>query len=465
VTEPYTDPDCALDVLPSPAVLDLENARSALSGLEPSGTVVLLLSGAADRGWAARAAVALSSAWAAEGRRIVLADLHLETPMLTEAAEGPGLEGITDVFLYGASLSRIASAVQNGAFYMIRAGTYAPDPGEIYRHPRWKKLVAGFRDTQATLVLFAPAESPDLAELSAWTSETVLLGSAASRETVEIVQARGMKVLGVLRPDPEDLAALEREEAERADAAGIAGLETIELPPPARRRRPERHGPNLVLIALVILVLLGAAFYLVATLRPELLPPELRPGTAGGVDRGGAVAREGDPLPYSVHVKAFNTLNAAREELLSERLLFDSTLFFISPEEIQGTLFYRILAGMSSDTLDATLLRDRLIEVGVIDPQGAVGTWSLVQFTPLSFNLGEYPNRDAAVLKADSLLDRQVPTYVAAVPYSDGSRRWQLYGGAFRDSVHAEAMGEMLLAAGIPADLTVRTGSGVTITE
>src|SRR5688572_12261802 len=151
-----------------PSRLSSENAD-----LHPEGTVVLLLTGGEDRRWAADAAVELSAEWAAGGRRIVLADLHLETPLLHVELEVSNLEGVVDIFLYGASLSRIAQPVRDGSFFFIPAGTYAPDIAEIYRHPRWKKLVAGFRDTGATLLLFAPVEAADLQALSSWSSDVI----------------------------------------------------------------------------------------------------------------------------------------------------------------------------------------------------------------------------------------------------------------------------------------------------
>jgi hypothetical protein len=51
-----------------------------------------------------------------------------------------------------------------------------------------------------------------------------------------------------------------------------------------------------------------------------------------------------------------------------------------------------------------------------------------------------------------------IPVYTAVVPYSDSTQRWQLYGGAYRDSASAAQMGEILENSGIPARLTTRVG-------
>ena len=74
------------------------------------GAVVLLLVGEVDRWWAAETAIELSSAWAKDGRRVVLADLFLENPVVHEVAGAENLEGMVDVFLYGAETGVRASS-------------------------------------------------------------------------------------------------------------------------------------------------------------------------------------------------------------------------------------------------------------------------------------------------------------------------------------------------------------------
>ena len=476
---------------PSKATLDS-------AGLRPEGTVLVLLASDADRRWAADVAIDLSDRWAADGRRIVLADLHLENPVLHLGLDVSNLEGVVDIFLYGASLSRIAKPVRNGSFYLIPAGTYAPDIDEIYRHPRWKKLVAGFRDTDATLILFAPADSADLEALARWSSEAIILG----RRTADVLRPRldalSMRVLTVIdreeTADEASVAALPPATAAATAAAGrIAEPEApaparpparppvtqvhrppesdLELPPPPVRRRRPRRTTSIFLWALFVLILLGTAGYLVAMLRPDLLQRFV----AGNDEQVTAVVeapppapaptRMGELLPYSVQVRAFPSLNAAREELASDQERLDSVPFFISPEEIQGVVYYRILSGLATDTASAIRLRDRLVEIGAIDEEDAAGTWSLIQFTPLAFDLGEYPTPAAAAVRADSLIELEIPTYPTTVEYSDGSRRWQLYAGAYPDSASALRMREILTTAGVDAPLAARTGMPAALPE
>jgi hypothetical protein len=214
-------------------------------------------------------------------------------------------------------------------------------------------------------------------------------------------------------------------------------------------------------LALVVLAAIG---YVVATLRPDLLPGNLRPTPVQETPSPTAEApvpepsRMGEILPYSVLVRAFTSLEAAQEEAVMEQQRLGSVPVFISPEEIQGIVYYKILAGLSTDTLAATRLRERLVEAGTIEPEDATASWSLLQFAPLAFDLGEFASEEEATAWADSLLTREIPAYPVAVPYSDGSQRWQLFGGAYRDSASASSMRQMVQAAGLNPHLTARTG-------
>jgi hypothetical protein len=240
----------------------------------------------------------------------------------------------------------------------------------------------------------------------------------------------------------------------------------LELPPPPVRRRPGSNRTMLVLWILFAVVLLGTVWFLVASLRSDRAPnAEPLDGAAGVAVEGSLPTRSGELLPYSIQVTAFQTMQAARAELSTRSPSPENTPFFISPEEIQGVLYYRILAGMATDTTAAKLLRDRLLATDQIDADDAAGTWSLLQFTPLAFDLGEYPDEKAARERSDSLLVLQIPSYVAVVPYSDGSRRWQVYGGAFRDNASAGGMRAMLEPTGVPVRLMARTGIPAALPE
>jgi hypothetical protein len=479
MSDPSSRVPGAADALPQPTVYDPSadlTVPSSLAGMEPVGTVVLLLTGRAQRRWAAQAAVELSTAWAQGGTRIVLADLQLEDPVLHERIGSENLEGVVDIFLYGASLARIARPVRGRGFFLIPAGTYTPDPGAIYRHSRWPKLVAGFRDADASLLLFAPAQGTDLDALAEWVTEVVLLGEPPSAAALEPLTRRGIPVRALVvgpstAPPPPDPPGRTGEATGPAAVAApppapAAELE-LELPPPPVRERPPHRGALGFLWLLLLVGLLAAAGFAASRYRPDLFPWASPRQAPAGEDtlalapaaRPGEPTPAGQPLLYSVQVKSFTSLTAARDQAELDRFRLRGAPFYVVPEEIQGILYYRILAGLAPDTAAATRLRDRLVQVGIVDPEDAAGTWSLIQYTPLAFDLGAYPSAAEAGAVGDSLFEASIPSYVVEVPYSDGSLRWHLYGGAYRDSVSAERLRQALAAAGARARLVARTGA------
>lgn len=456
-------------ILPPPTIYDPADDQGTPAGTDPTGTVVLLLVGEADRRWAASSAIELSAAWASVGRRVVLADLHLENPVLHEVTGDENLEGVVDVFLYGASISRSAHPVRGRGFYLIPAGTYTDDPGEVHRHPRWAKIVAGFRDAGATLVLFAPAEGADLQALAPWIGEVLVLGRLRDRSALA---AAGLVVRTHI-VEPEEPSRSAPEES-RVPAPPVT-------PPPLREAEPELHLPpppvrtragsrpiGFALWLLLGVVVLAAAGYVVGRVRPDLIPWPTGLGARASADStlsmmepiGAAPAapqRAGEPLPYSVQVIAFQSLPAALQRLTADREKASSELF-ISPETIDGMVYYKILAGALPDTAAARRLKESLVSDGLVDEEDAAGSFALIQSTPLAFELSEYDSETGARAAADSLLQRNIPAYPIAVPYSDSTRRWQLYAGAYRDSTSAAPMRALLTSAGLDPRLVPRSG-------
>jgi hypothetical protein len=169
---PPTFFDPAFERLPGAAAFDAGHP----------GPVLILFDPRADRAWVADAAIALATGWNAGGRRTVLADLSIEDPVLHERVGVPNLDGVVDLFLYGASLARSARPVPGRGFLLITAGTYTPEPEAIFRHPRWGKIVDGFREAQASLLLFVPLDAPGLPALGQWSNEVILLGDREDGE-------------------------------------------------------------------------------------------------------------------------------------------------------------------------------------------------------------------------------------------------------------------------------------------
>jgi hypothetical protein len=480
--------------LPPATIYDPAEDHETPFGSDPTGTVVLLLVGQVDRWWAAETAIELSSAWAGNGRRVVLADLFLESPVLHEVAGIENLEGMVDVFLYGASISRSARPIEGRSFYLIPAGTYTTDDEAIYRHGRWPKLVAGFKDADASLVLFAPADAPELPALAQWATEVILLGAPADASVLTPLLGSGARLRGLVEP-PRGSGRQGGEQVPMAAAGAGAGItaDSTEAgseagdesaappafdpparaalhlpPPPVRTSRGAPRALNIALGIIIPLVILAAAFYVVASVRPDLLPSWARiavpVASEPTVTPPRVIAplpeprREGEALPFSVAVISFRSFDDAERRLASLRERKDGVLYFVSPEEIQGILYYKVLAGALPDSTAARELKESLVKAKVITAEDAADEGALIQPTPYAFGLGERPTDQAGTAAADSFAARGVPAYGVAVPFSDGSRRWQIYGGAYTDSTTAEGMRKLLASAGIQPDLIPRIG-------
>jgi hypothetical protein len=456
--------------LPPPTIYDPAEDDAPPFGAATLPPVVLLLVGEADRDWAGRTAIELSAAWAAAGNRVVLADFHLENPILAAELGGHGLEGVVDIFVYGASLARIIRPVEGRGFQFIPTGTYTADAGALFRHSRWPRLVADFRDSGATLVIFAAADAADLGSLAVWVNQALLLGPPREASMLTPLTLSGTEIRGMIVAPrgegtaPPPIPAIPHRLRYPVTTRASDEEDALHLPPPpVRVPHPGHRAAVLLLWVLLGAALITAVGYTVASIRPDLVPwASVRTAgdSVGATLQGPTGPRAlGEPLPFSVQVIAFQNFDAAHDQLLQLRQQVPGVLFFVSPEEIQGILYFRVLAGALPDVDVARQIRDVLVASEAIEADEAAGDWSRIQETRFSFIIGDAPNRAAANAAVDSLMERRVPAYPVAVPYSDGTLHWHLYAGAFPDSASAVSLFEQLTAAGLQPKLTARFGS------
>lgn len=497
------------DAPPSPTFFDpsFERLPAPVSGETAApGPVLLVFDRGADRNWAADAAVALATGWHAAGRRTVLADLCLDDPFLNERIGMPNQEGVVDIFVYGASLARSARAVPGRGFYLISAGTYTPEPGAVLRHPRWDKIVGGFRDNQAALLLFVPSDAPELPSLRKWVGDAILLGGGDGAGPLGA--ASGFHVRAWLAPPRRDGAAApvppQPRPASPADRfpepepvapwnAPPGTRAELESPPPppaegapappsaipvpeadwAREDEPPKKKQRAVspLLLLLLLVALLAALVILGPRYipgfPDLLASSSAPSGEAATEKApapvrpvpaGPVTAAGSSLPYSVQVRNYQTSEDAFAFLQEVSPRFREAQFFIVPEQTQGVLYWKVMAGMAGDTTAVIALRERLIAEDVIDEEGAGGRYALIQPRPLAFEVAEYRDAGQARARVDSLAGRAIPAYAAPVPYSDGTERWKVYAGAYQDTASSAPLRELLNGASIQPKLVERTG-------
>jgi cell division septation protein DedD len=499
------------DAVPAPTFFDpsFERLPAPVSGdTAAAGPLLLVFDRGADRDWAADAAVALATGWHAAGRRTVLADLCLEDPFLNERIGMPNQEGVVDIFLYGASLARSARAVPGRGFYLISAGTYTPDPGAVLRNARWDKIVGGFRDNQAALLLFVPSDAPELPALRQWVSEVILLGGGDGAGPLPASGDFGVRAwLAPPRrdeghahatpgarpaspadrfPEPEPVSPWNAPPGTRAelnvvpppaDATVPGAVPASAIPVPEadweREEAPakKKRAVSPLLLILLLLALVAALLFLGPQYIPgfpnllassgapratpvaaEKAPPRAAPVPAGPVTAAGVA------LPYSVHVAGYTSWDEASRFAATTSRRFSEAKFFIVPELRGDRTYWLVMAGMAGDTSAVRALRDRLVAEKVADEESVGGRYDLIQHRPLAFEIGEFRNAAQAQARVDSLNTRAIPAYVEAVPYSDGSERWKVYAGAYGDSASSAPLREMLTGASIEPKLVERTG-------
>jgi cell division septation protein DedD len=124
------------------------------------------------------------------------------------------------------------------------------------------------------------------------------------------------------------------------------------------------------------------------------------------------------------------------------------------PVEVDGVLYHRVLAGPAADSAAAAALAGRIAEATGLSPSGWV-----IRTTPCAFLLGEMARRAAADQRAGELKAMDVPAYVLAVDYTDGSTRYRVYAGAFADENEASSLSAQLEKRGLDgATLSDRIG-------
>ncbi|MBU6367500.1 MAG: hypothetical protein KJT01_14905 [Gemmatimonadetes bacterium] len=99
-------------------------------------------------------------------RRVAVADLVGDAPLILRLLPDDDPHGISDSFLYGVSFNKIARPVEGeDQLYLIPSGSEAVTTEEIYASERWRRLAAGFHQVGALLLVVARPEVPGFAAL------------------------------------------------------------------------------------------------------------------------------------------------------------------------------------------------------------------------------------------------------------------------------------------------------------
>jgi hypothetical protein len=420
---------------------------SALTGTDEP--VLLLVAAQADDA-SARAAIRLAGARAETGLATILADGGLTEPTLHGMLAADNLEGLADLFLFGASLAHVSAALPDRSFRFIPSGPYVPDPAAVLDNPRWDRIRAELRTSGAMMLVYVPAGTPGLGALSRRLGSAILISTEQGASRASARLDRHCNMVG--RVEPDELPPLE--------PIPVAATEEVALsePPVARAKPRARPRPlSLALLALVVLILALGGWFLYRTLA------EGSPGTtratpadtaAAPVARGAPVET---PIPVSVAVEAHQDLITARERVAALSRAEPRIGFFLAPVPVSGVIFYRLLAGPVADAETGTALLQRLVDAG---HKTAFDSWA-VRPTQYAFRLGEFDSKDEADGYVLELAEDEVPAYVVTIRYDPGAPRYRVYGGAFETTAEAEVMRQMLEDAGLEAELVPRTGEPI----
>lgn len=430
---------------------------SALS--DPDRPILLLVSASADDA-AARTAISLADDRAVDGRPTILVDGAVTSPTLHTRLGIENLEGLADVFLFGASLARVANRPAAHAFDFIPAGAYVPDPAGVMDSARWGQIATEVAATGSLLLVFVPAATPGVGALSRRIGRAIVIADDQGAARVAARLDRDCQVLATVAPDVRRAPSLDD-----VDFTDVTPLEPLGPPidepivfrnEPSARAAPARLA---LLGALTVGLAIGGWFlyqeYLApaTTSRPvaDAIPPSETPVPA---PRGEAMET---PIPISVAVEAHQDLTSARQRIDALRRAEPNVDFYLAPVAVSGGLYYRLLAGPLADREAGTALLQRLVDAG---HKTAFDTWA-VRPTEYAFLLGEFDTRPEAARRVEELAGMEIPSYIVTVRYDPGRPRYRVYGGAFETAVEAEVMQELLENADLEATLVPRTGEPI----
>jgi hypothetical protein len=396
----------------------------------------------------AAAHVALGIALAeAKHKRVVVGDLIGDVPPLRSLVKDEDPHGISDSFLYGLSLNKIGYEVEGTAnLYIMPSGTDPTIGEEIFRSARWKKLVSGFAETGALLVLVARSDAPGLAELADQVDGVVLVRDA------ELPAAPAALVLArVPAPTPTLKIPLHRISARAADwkkhrwlypAAGAAGL--------------------------ILIAALGGALMLVRAARSSRVPARV-----AGPPVPAPTPPPPRPPPETLYIAPPANVNdsasasAFTVELLVANTAEGANLFVrkngaalpaaaVSPVPVgpERATWYRVTAGAytTRDQADSLLLA--LQKSGVLRESAG-----RITLSPLALLVDSVPTQGGIVDAVRAAVEKYTARGLTVYPLIQNDGGARIFAGAFATADHSAGLIRTLRGAGLKPVLVYRTGS------
>jgi hypothetical protein len=403
-------------------------------------------------------AVALAIARSQQGeRRVALGDLVGGLAPLTRDDGAPGLH---ECFRDGVPLSDIARPLtEDGSVFALPSGNGEIAVRWVFESARWGRLVAGFREVDALLLLIAPPDAPGLAALASLVDGVVAVDLPPTL-------TRAWPLLATVdQPEPELPPIVSR--GTPAPDAGVAQVRTRLRTIAGERAR--RRIRRLVIAGAVLATALGGGWRWLRAPRvaaangapangtaasevPKVTPtppPSAEPADTITLD---AVVNPGDEARaaiFAVELVAANTLASANSRLVIRGAAVPAPTLAPVLLGSDGRPWYRALAGAWQERSEADAWLNALRDRGLVRQE--VGR---VLRVPFALRLVEGIDRADVPAVLSQWTARGVPAY--ALLQNDGSVR--VFAGAFETSGQAVLLARSLRDLGVPAVLAFRTG-------
>ena len=428
------------------------------------------------------ALVALGVARAqAQRRRVALGDLLGDAEPIQQLLNTDDPHGLADSFVYGVSLNKIARAVpQYGDLYVLPSGSEVPEYEEIFTNARWRRLIAGFRETGALLVIAAPADASHVADVVQLGDGAILVGGArlADVEPAKVLGRAGAAVQpneqaapATVDVTPEDVSAGHASpEVTSANVmpAENSLTEVITLPRPWWRPRVTRSGAIAGIVVAIGLAAIGIWFAAplghrntdetrsgsTVSAAAGTVPSTLDSLRSDSANMPAAVATLTPANPadslgsaaYAVVIARYNTKGGAQIWLQGNLRKVPGATF--GPQVVRGETWYRAMAGAYPTRGQADSLLGVFVSQGVSRPDSN----NLIR-APLAFLLDSV-KAEAVPGLLKYYADRGEPVY--ALRQANGSAR--LYWGAYDSPQTALLDLDAIKSAGVRPVLVYRIG-------
>lgn len=383
----------------------------------------------------------------AQRRRVAVGDLIGDVAPLRQLVTDDDPHGLTDAFLYGVSLNKIARQIDNiGNLHILPSGSEQVVQEEILRNDRWRRLASGFHEVGALLLIAAPAAVPGVEDLVAMLDGVVLVGGATSpvpnaRVFADVASATRRSVPRPTPPPPD----AESQPAPRrrwviplAAAAAIIAIAAVLGRDFFVRRQPPV--PTLRRDSAAATAASSDSLNASAGVTLDSSPP-LTPANPG--DSANASA-------YAVQVAMVNTEDDAALRVRTGGGDFPAGTYAPVTRGADRGTWYKVVTGAYVNRNRAEVLLGFLRDRGVV-PRG----WGSVVRAPLALRVGSARSPTEAAAVIADLQSRRVPVY--GLMQRDSSV--VVYTGAFQSPEEASLFKTSLKETkNIDATLVYRVG-------